>query len=48
MLRSDRRLSITQIAHRCGFSSSQYFAKVLREHTGKTPTELRESTSKDD
>ena len=44
MLRDPRGLSITQIAHRCGFSSSQYFAKVLREHTGRTPTQVRLAT----
>lgn len=47
LLRTDRRLSVTQIAHRCGFASSQYFAKVLREHTSQTPTQLRNNITED-
>ena len=43
-----RRLSgtdedITNIAHRLGFSSSQYFATVFRRETGMTPGEYRQS-----
>lgn len=30
--------SITEIAHRLGYSSSQYFANQFRNETGKTPT----------
>ena len=33
--------SITSIAFSCGFNSSQYFARVFREFTGKSPRELR-------
>jgi len=33
--------SITEIAMRCGFSSSQYFAKVFHKQTGQTPREYR-------
>ncbi|HWY30697.1 MAG TPA: AraC family transcriptional regulator [Candidatus Acidoferrum sp.] len=43
-----RRLSstdedITNIAHKLGFSSSQYFATVFRRETGMTPGEYRQS-----
>lgn len=34
-------LSVEDICDKCGFSSSSYFRKVLREITGKTPTEIR-------
>ena len=33
--------SITDIAHSCGFSSSQYFATVCKKMTGSTPKQLR-------
>ncbi len=33
--------SITDIAFSCGFSSSQYFAKVFRQRFGSSPTEYR-------
>jgi AraC family transcriptional regulator len=46
-----RRLSsteedITNIAHKLGFSSSQYFATVFRRETGMTPGEYRLSHHK--
>lgn len=34
-------LPITEIALACGFRSSQYFARVFREYTGTTASELR-------
>lgn len=34
-------LSITEIAYRCGFSSSQYFASVFRRCVGQMPTNYR-------
>jgi AraC-like DNA-binding protein len=34
-------LTITRIAHRLGFSSSQHFAAVIRRYTGKTPKQCR-------
>lgn len=34
-------LSVTEIAHALGFSSSQYFSKVFRKYQGRTPTEWR-------
>lgn len=39
-LRRDN-LSITQIAYRSGFSSSQYFSHVFRKFAGVTPSEYR-------
>lgn len=33
--------SITDIAYELGFSSSQYFATVMKRYTGRTPRELR-------
>lgn len=35
--------SITDVALECGFQTSQYFATVFRQHTGKTPREFREA-----
>lgn len=32
---------ITEIAFACGFTSSQYFARVFREYTGSAASELR-------
>ena len=34
-------LPVEDISSRLGFSSSSYFRKVLRQHTGKTPLQLR-------
>lgn len=34
-------LGVTEIAFRCGFQSSQYFAKVFRERHGRSPSEHR-------
>lgn len=34
-------LPIEEISGMLGFSSSSYFRKVLKEHTGKTPREIR-------
>jgi AraC-like DNA-binding protein len=36
-------LSITEVAHRTGFSSSQYFSTCIRNETGYTPTSYRNS-----
>jgi AraC-like DNA-binding protein len=36
-------LSITRIAMRLGFSSSQHFAAVIRRYTGKTPRQCRDA-----
>jgi AraC family transcriptional regulator len=34
-------LSVTQVAHACGFASSQHMATVFRRTVGTTPTEYR-------
>lgn len=34
-------ISVTEIALRCGFSSSQYFARAFRRYCGRTPSEIR-------
>lgn len=36
-------LSIEEIAVACGFHNANYFAKVFRKYTGKSPTEFRKS-----
>jgi AraC family L-rhamnose operon regulatory protein RhaS len=41
LLRSGSFLSITDVAFRTGFSSSQYFATVFRRFAGCTPTDYR-------
>lgn len=43
LLLDDSRMSVTEIAFRCGFQSSQYFAKVFRGRHGLTPSEHRRS-----
>jgi len=40
MLRQTER-SVTEIALRCGFSTSQYFATTFRKHTGQSPSAYR-------
>lgn len=42
LLRRCPDLSITDIAFRVGFNSSQYFATVFRAHLGCTPSEFRD------
>jgi AraC family L-rhamnose operon regulatory protein RhaS len=42
LLTADLPTSITEIAFRCGFQSSQYFAKAFRERNGLTPSEYRQ------
>jgi AraC-like DNA-binding protein len=37
------RLTIGEIAARCGFSSANYFTKVFRAKYGESPRELRKS-----
>ncbi|MCZ7639962.1 MAG: AraC family transcriptional regulator [Verrucomicrobia bacterium] len=41
LLRTEPGLSVTEIALRCGFQSSQYFATVFRQVTGQTPRDYR-------
>ncbi|MDA1045210.1 MAG: helix-turn-helix transcriptional regulator, partial [Verrucomicrobia bacterium] len=40
-LLAESEQSITEIAFRLGFNSSQYFAATFRKHTGMTPREFR-------
>ena len=42
-LLADGKLSVTDIAFRVGFSSSQYFSTVFKAQTGITPTRFRNS-----
>ena len=35
-------LNITSIAHRLGYSSSQYFATIFKKSTGVTPKQFRQ------
>ncbi|MDX3002699.1 helix-turn-helix transcriptional regulator [Kribbella solani] len=39
-------IAITALAISLGFSSSQHFARVFRQHTGTTPTAFRASRSR--
>jgi AraC-like DNA-binding protein len=45
-LLAEERLSVTEVAHRLGFSSSQYFATVFRRFTLQRPSEVRPATRK--
>lgn len=38
-------LSITDIAHQCGFNDSNYFSRVFRKHTKLSPKQYRDRTS---
>ncbi|NIK78756.1 AraC family transcriptional regulator of arabinose operon [Paenibacillus castaneae] len=35
-------LTISEIAHRCGFKTSHHLARLVKQHTGKTATEIRQ------
>jgi len=39
------KLTITDIAHDAGFSSSQYFSNVFRKYAGTTPSRFRSASS---
>jgi AraC-like DNA-binding protein len=39
------RMSLTEIAHATGFSSSQYFARVFRSYTGQSASDFRRATA---
>ena len=43
---AENRVSITQIAFDCGFSSPSYFARLFRRFQGMSPAEFRESLRK--
>lgn len=40
----DTHLSVTRIAQNTGFGTSQYFARVFRDYSGKTPIEYRKNS----
>jgi AraC family transcriptional regulator len=40
-LLEDPRRSVTEIAHACGFASSQHLATLFKRQIGKTPSEHR-------
>ena len=35
------KVSVTDVSHRCGFSSISYFCRVFKDETGLTPLEFR-------
>lgn len=41
----DGRLSITDIAFKCGFNSSQHFSQVFRKYAGQTPRQARQANA---
>jgi AraC family 4-hydroxyphenylacetate 3-monooxygenase operon regulatory protein len=41
LLKTEHSVTVTEIALRCGYSSSQYFSNVFRRRYGCTPTEYR-------
>jgi AraC family L-rhamnose operon regulatory protein RhaS len=41
ILVSDQEQTVTEIADRCGFRTSQYFATVFRKHFGMSPLQYR-------
>ena len=41
MLKEEPECSTTEIAMKCGFTTSQYFATVFRKWTGQSPSEFR-------
>ncbi|MFA7344035.1 MAG: helix-turn-helix domain-containing protein [Terrimicrobiaceae bacterium] len=41
LVREDGKLSVTEIAFRCGFQDSNYFSRQFRRVTGKTPRSYR-------
>ncbi|MCH8527312.1 MAG: substrate-binding domain-containing protein [Kiritimatiellae bacterium] len=41
ILLRESKLTLDDIAERCGFSSTDYFSKVFKAHTGQTPSVFR-------
>lgn len=39
----ETNMSITDVAHSCGFNDSHYFSRFFRKHTGFSPQRLREN-----
>lgn len=48
MLRYSPGQTVTAIAHACGFSSSQNFARIFREWMGETPSRFRAACGRGD
>jgi AraC family L-rhamnose operon regulatory protein RhaS len=48
MLRREPELSVTNIALRCGFSSSQYFAAAFQRRYSRSPTQWRDLKQPDE
>jgi len=46
-LREQPALTVTQVAHEFGFSSSQYFATVFRRYLGTTPLAYRDAVGRE-
>ncbi len=44
LLRQNDRLSLDDVASRCGYSSRSHFSAAFREHHGISPTEFRAAT----
>ena len=44
-LLSTTALSVQEISDRLGFSSTSYFRKTLKAHTGKAPLEIRKEST---
>lgn len=41
LLLAEPRLNIAEVAHLSGFTSANYFIRVFRQRTGRTPTQMR-------
>lgn len=41
ILKSDRQISIEEISFKAGFASAEYFRRLFKTITGKTPREYR-------
>lgn len=47
LLRATPALSVTEVAHRCGFANPYYFTDFFKSHTGQTPSQYaREKRTK--
>lgn len=46
MIEGDDDISINKVSRRIGFSSSEYFARVFRQHLGTSPAKYRELARK--
>lgn len=46
MIEMDDDISIKKVSRRIGFSSSEYFARIFRQHLGTNPAKYRELVRK--